>query len=716
MKTPIILLSIALLLSSHSFAQTKTDTIKTTELKELSLDYKKPKIIRKADRVELNVENTILSSSNAWEIVKRSPNVQSSGDQLAIRGSQSIIVTINDKRVSLTGDELKALLQSMNGTDIKSVEVITNPPAKYDAAGSAVINIKIKANKTAGYKGSIATAYEQGIYARKNVGISQYYKSRKFSLSGSYNFGSGVYYNKINEVINYPEQQQQWENILSRKNKRDAEHTYRFNADYTIDSLNTLSIGVDGYISKNNHALYNVPTYIFTNDNELQSYFITKNNRLTPNSNINYNIQYEHLFSSKEKLTASSTYTDYRYETTQDVKTDYFIKDIQSQRFLTDNEQHIRIFTAQMDYSGTHQWATLESGLKYSRVKAENNLDFSRDVDGTLINEPLLSNLFRYDETVLAGYISAGKDWKTWNIKTGLRGELTSIDGKSVHPEQRNKQQYFNLFPTLFVQNKLSENHQLSFSYGRRITRPAYNYLNPSKSYFSPNSYLIGDVELKPALSDQLSISYSYKNKYVAELYYIHEKNPTSQLTIQDNENNILIQKVTNIPGSTYFGVTLSASVDLAPWCSINLQGGPSLQSSNFIFGDGSNLKKQIWGADGNADFQFTLSKKSGLTADMNFMFNTSHLQGPAVVGSTSNLSLGFKKKLFADKAEITLSLQDIYRGQKFKVSSYYKDQSNYYTYYGDTQRFRLSFKYNFGKSTVKGKETKQKTEEQKRL
>lgn len=716
MKTILFLFSIAFLTSNYAFAQTQPDTIKTTKLKELSLEYKKPKIIRKADRIEFNVENTILSSNNAWEIVKRSPNVQTSADQLSVRGSQSIIITINDKKVSLTGDELKSLLQNMNGSDIKSVEVITNPPAKYEASGSAVINIKMKINTAKGYKGSVNAGYDQGIYARENIGISQYYKTGKLALSGNYQFGTGIYYNEINEVINYPAQQQQWKNILHRKNKRDAEHTYRFNAEYAIDSLNTVSFGIDGYIAQKNHALYNVPTYIYTHDQQPESYFVTRNNRQTPNSTINYNLQYDHQFSAKEKLTTAATYTDYHYETGQDVKTDYFIIDPRSQRFLTDNEQHIRIFTAQMDYNVNKQWASFETGLKYSRVKAENNLDFSRELDGKLSNDPLLSNIFLYDEKVFAGYVSAGKVWKSWSIKAGLRAELTSVDGNSVNPEQKNTQRYFNLFPTFYIQNKLSESHLLSFSYGRRITRPAYNYLNPSKSYFSPNSYLIGDVGLKPALSDQLSMTYSYTNKYAAELYYIHEKNPTSQLTIQDNVNNILIQKITNIPGNDYVGLNFSASVDPAPWWSINLQGGPVLQLNHFIFSDGSSLKKQRWGAYGNAGMQLTLSKKSGLTADINFMFNTSRLQGPAVAGSTSNLSLGIKKKLFSDRAEIILNLQDMYRGEKFKVMSFYKDQNNYYTYYGDTQRFRLSFKYNFGKNTIKGKEAKQKTDEQQRL
>jgi hypothetical protein len=229
------------------------------QLKEVMVFGKRPTITRKIDRVDFNVENTALSSSNAWEIIKRAPGVQSGGDQLAVRGSQSIIVTINDKKVTLSGDELKAFLESTTGNDVRSVEVITNPPASYDASGSAVINIKMKANHSPGYKGSVGAGYTQGIYAKQNINTSQYYKNGKMAVSGSYNIGRGVYYNEIREVTNYTAQKQTWTNILRRKNSRDAEHTYRLNLDYAIDSLNTISLGIDGYSAKKNHALYSFP-------------------------------------------------------------------------------------------------------------------------------------------------------------------------------------------------------------------------------------------------------------------------------------------------------------------------------------------------------------------------------------------------------------------------------------------------------------------------
>jgi hypothetical protein len=686
------------------------------QLGEVTIAAKKPTVTRKIDRVEFNVENTALSSTNAWEIVKRAPGVQSGGGGLSIRGSKGILVTINDKKVYLSGDELKAYLEGTNGGDVKSVEVITNPPAKYEASGSAVINIKLKKNTQAGYKGSLGGSYVQGIYVKGNVSTSQYYKTEKLSLYGSYTFGTGVYYNEIKEVTRYTAGQQTWEDELKRKNYRDAEHTYRAALDYAIDSLNTLSLGTDGYIARKNHALYNVPTQIYNQSHALLSYFETQNKRLAPNSNHAYNLGYEHLFSTKEKITLRADYTNYHSEADQDVRTAYYLVNPRNTRFTTDNTQHIRLFSTQLDYSKQSKLFDLETGFKYSHVKAANGVDFRRDTLGNLASDPGLSNTFAYDESVSAAYFSLNKDLKSWSLKAGLRGEYTAISSRSVSPSELNSQSYFNLFPTLFIQDKLSPDHQLGFSYGKRISRPQYSYLNPSRSYFSPNSYLVGDARLKPAMTDQFSLNYDYKENYHAQLYYISERKPTIQLPFQDNATNTLIQKVTNIPGNHYYGIDLSTSLQPAAWWSVDVQAGPGHVESSFGLADGTVLHNRAFTVNGNLDNQLTVNKKAGFTAGISFSFNTAGVQGPARVSGTSSLGFSARKKLWQNRAEISLLVSDSYRGEKMKVSSDYAEQHNYFTYYGDSQNLRVSFKYNLGNTGLKAKAAKEKTEEQNRL
>nr|WP_305051355.1 carboxypeptidase-like regulatory domain-containing protein [Elizabethkingia bruuniana] len=153
-----------------------------TEIQEVSMTKQKPVVKRKIDRLEFNVENSNISSLNGWEILKKTPGVVFSNDAFKIKGSSAILVTINDKKVSLSSEELKSLLENTQGSDVKSVEVITNPPAKYEASGSAVLNIVLKQNKLEGYRGYISGKYVQSIYPKGVGTIAQYYKRAKFRL------------------------------------------------------------------------------------------------------------------------------------------------------------------------------------------------------------------------------------------------------------------------------------------------------------------------------------------------------------------------------------------------------------------------------------------------------------------------------------------------------------------------------------------------------
>ena len=164
------------------------------ELDDVVINQKRPIVRRKIDRLEFDVENSILSSDNAWQIVKKTPGVNVVGDGISIRGSSGILVTINDKKVYLTGTELRNLLENTNGDDIKSIEVITTPPAKYEAQGSAVLNIKMKKNMGGGYKGSVSGAYVQSMYPKGVVATNHYFKNKKLTVFGGYMFGSGHYY------------------------------------------------------------------------------------------------------------------------------------------------------------------------------------------------------------------------------------------------------------------------------------------------------------------------------------------------------------------------------------------------------------------------------------------------------------------------------------------------------------------------------------------
>ncbi|MGH2623135.1 MAG: TonB-dependent receptor, partial [Sphingobacterium sp.] len=199
---------------------------KIGSLEEVSVIAKPPIITRKVDRLIFQVEESLISSLNSWEILKKTPLVSAQGPTLSVRGNPNIKVLINDKPIMLTGEDLKVLLEGNNGSDIKRIEVITNPPAKYDASNAAIINIIMKNNELFGYKGVLTGRYTQSNYAKELIGISNFYRSDKWNFKLNYNFISGTYARYGTDYIFYPEDQTQWKTTLNRIDHAKRQSSY----------------------------------------------------------------------------------------------------------------------------------------------------------------------------------------------------------------------------------------------------------------------------------------------------------------------------------------------------------------------------------------------------------------------------------------------------------------------------------------------------------
>lgn len=695
----------------------------SNNLDNVTVTSKRPIVKRQVDRLEFGVENSSLASNNAWEILGKTPGViTSSGGAISIRGSQSILVTINDKKVYLSGEELKQFLENTSGEEVKSIEVITNPPAKYEAQGSAVLNIKLKKNVVQGYKGSVNTAYIQSIYPKGIASVNQFYKSKKLSLEGRYGFGSGVYVNEGIDVVQYLKEDRsvdsRWESIMTRKSKSLAQHSYRLQASYEIDSLNTIAIGGTGFIGKKQAGDFTVPTFIYGDNGALDSLYVTRNNRRNPLTNKAYNMSFEHLFSEKEKMSVAADYTEYWRQERQDITSVFSLPEqdpYRSGRFISDNVQNIQLFSAQADYSNENH-GTLEAGLKFGNVKAESNLDYKDEIDGSFVNNPNRTSLFLYDESILAGYGSYNKEFGKWSFKTGLRGEYTALKGNSVTTAEVNEQHYFKLFPTFYGLYKAAEGHEIGISYGKRITRPQYSRLNPFRSYYNSYSYFMGDPKLLPTISHNLNLLYTLKNKYNFDLFYRLEKNPSMEISYQEYDTKMLVYHFTNIKKDFAFGLEFNTNLTLYDFWESGIQAGLSYVEDRFQGRDGNLYKNGKPTYNTSISNRFVLNKKKDLNGELNFQYNSSSVQGTFVFSQTSNLSAAIRKKIWEGSGEVYAIISDIYRGEKEKVVTNYADQYNYFKSYGDSQSIRLGFRYNFGNQNLVSKKKESETEEQKRL
>ncbi|WP_312556978.1 outer membrane beta-barrel family protein [Empedobacter brevis] len=697
-----------------------TITLKKDEsiqLKDVIVSGQKPLLKRKIDRIEFNVENTPLQNLSAWDIVKNTPNVILKNDQLSVRGNTQILVTINDKKTLMTQDELKQLLENTDGSTVSSVEVITNPPAKYEASGSAIINIKMKKNVLSGYKGQVAARYHQSIYSKGMLGTSQSYNTDKWQLTGSYYFVNGKYVRKNFDVTTYEQDKSRWESDMIRRTVAKEQHVYNFASQYTIDSLQNLQFGLNGYRNPASIGNYNVPTNIYNIDNnQLESYYVTQNHRRESSNSFNSYLVYDKKFGNNN-LTWSNNFSHRYYKEKQDVLTQLNFNDkpYEENRFLNNALQKLNLYSTQIDYTFTNKYFGLETGTKYSFVKNDNDLDFFESIQNTIEYQPDKSNVFNYKEQIFALYISSNYKWKKWEAKAGLRSETTWINTISDNPITKNKRTNTGFFPTFYLMYSFENAGQIGLNYGKRIDRPDYNFLNPSKSYYNMFSYFQGDANAISTIIHNLSLSYTLKD-WNFETYYRYEKDPAMEISIQNPETFETVYHFTNIKNGEAFGANLSKNFNLKSWWKLNLFAMGEY-NENYYFGpDQKQYKNDVFFYHLSLSTQLDLDRAKTFNLSAGYRYNSKAIQGSFNISSSQNTYVILNKKLWDKRFEIGLTFNDIFKTDRGTISTKYADQNQYFKDYRDTQYFILNLKYNFGNQKVKDAKQIEKTSEQNRI
>jgi hypothetical protein len=687
----------------------------TAMLDEVVVTAKRPTIKREIDRLVFNVQDTPLATTNAWDIVSQTPGVDATKGNISIRGSQAVLVTINDKKVMLTGDQLKEMLEGTDGTQVVAVEVITTPPAKYSAEGNAVLNIKLKKNVNLGYKGNVTERYKQTIYAMNTLSTQHTYTGEKINLSGSYSFtnGTSARYNEDNVIY---ENGERWSTELTRINKYKGRHSFQSELDVKIDSTLTLTIGGNGYINEQTKGDFVIPTLIYNKDNNVESNYTTFNKKRANMDTYTGYFLLDKKFSTDKSLLWSSYFTYDNEKDNQDVLTKLYFKDqLPSERFFaTKDNQRTRLAVTGVDYSIDKESSKWELGGKFSIVKALYGLAFFEIENNDLTYKEAKSNVFNYQEINWAGYTSYTKQWKQWQVKGGLRGEYTGLQTKSSG-EGSNTQSYFKLFPTAYVKYDITDDQQLSFSYGKRIDRPSYSWMNPAKSYYNLFSYFQGDPDLKPAVSHNLSLNYDYK-EWNLELYYNTEVNPSMEISYQEDDTKMLVYHYTNIDKRRTGGLSVNAPYKIGD--KIVLSSYLSLRyQEDFFYGIDNKLYKNdavVFG--GRLYGSVDLDKESKWKAMVTYNFYTPGVQGTFRIGGYQRTDFIMSREFFKNKLSANLYVYNIFGSDRQIISTHYANQNNYFKDYSDTQGFAISLKYNLGNQKLKYSSKEMDMQEKDRL
>jgi hypothetical protein len=675
------------------------------ELDVAIVTAKKPTISKKVDRLIFNVENTTLSSGNSWEILKRTPGVISIQESLMIRG-EGANVYLNGRKVQISASELKTFLEGFSGANVKAIEVITNPPAQYDAESGPILNITTSKAVSIGYKGRLDGAYTQAVFPKYNFGTSHFYKTKSLNLFFNYSFSPKKEFKEDDGKVNFINENNEvfttWENDFNRTTRSKA-HSANLVLDYDLDERNTINLTSNLLYSPNRTFNNNIINESFNAQHQLDSTFISKSNLRNDLSNIGADLTYKHSFKKEgASLSANFHYTDYERDRIQNVSTNYFDSENEFLRkvaFFTDAAQDIAIYTAQLDYETPLGSANFNIGVKTSVIDSESGIKFYEDLSGTLTLNGFRTDNYLYDEKVYAGYFSLSKDWEKLSTKIGLRAEQIEAEGTSLTLSIVNKQDYFELFPSAFIQYKLHEDHSIAFDYSRRVNRPRYEDLNPFSYFLNENTFQTGNPTLQPSFSHRFNFNYSLKNSYFFDVYYRDRGSFITTLSFQDNENLTVRTSEQNAIQATSYGLDFVHSRSITDFWYFYTYISVFHEEETFLAVESNNqeVTNDYNGVFAQAYNSFYLSKDKTLTGELSVAYWTGFIFGSFEQDTHTNLTIGLRKTLWNKRAVLTLASEDLLGKENARLTSRYLNQDYSFKAVPETQFIRFGFVYNFG-------------------
>lgn len=677
------------------------------QLQGVTVSAAKPVIERKTDRVVFNVENSIIANGGtSWEALTKAPGVTVNSDNALSAYRKGVEVYMDGKPLHLSGDDLVNYLQGIPSSMITKIEVLTNPPASFEAQGGAVINIVTKKVKKQGVNLTLNGSYIQGIYSSYNGSATFNYRRDKLNVYGNYGYGHKHTYMDNRTDINFGDSY--WKttdhNILQSNT-----HNYRLGVDYQLTDNQILGVLVTG----NNRAGYSegsIPTRIFSTDKStLDSTLQTNSTDKKGGSGYTYNVNYSlKLDSGKRSLNIDLDYAP--YETSSYAHVNTISSSSAPYQIYTPTTQHINIFSGKTDYAYTLGKWNLTSGFKYSSIQSDNKFTFIQSD----VLMPDKSNHFEYTENTTALYTSISGTFNKLTVQGGLRAENTHTRGYSFTLDSLNKRSYFKLFPTVFLQYKLNDDNQLQFTYGYRIDRPEYARMNPARHYSSPYNYYVGNPSLQPAFVHNVELGYTYKENYTITANYTSISNIFTNVTVQDNATKNYYITHENLGLSVSAGLRAAAVFHPANWWEINVDAGGYYQQEKSAYLQGHyNLK--MFSYDARLNQAFTINKKHGIAAEITAQFFGPGIQNIYHYQSLSEVDLGVKANVMKGKGTVRLTANDIFNAFTYRVNINYLDQQSFFYHKNESRLATLSFSYRIGKDIKAARSRNTASEEEKK-
>lgn len=678
------------------------------QLNTVDISVKKPLIERKDGTMIINVSTSPLAAgSTAMEILSRVPGVTLAHDgHVILRGKPGVSIMIDGKLTYLSSAQLANLLRATSGNTIQTIEIISNPSAKYDARGTGgIINIKLKKNTSFGTNGTLTLGAGFGKYHKSDAGISLNHRSGAFNIFGNFNYANHKQYENLlltrsiaaNDERTFFDQKAK--EVSSRKN-----NNYKAGIDYFINDNNIIGFMMNGYVN-NYDGNSKISTIIGNQPGRIDSTVLGQNLFKGRYKNQTYNLNYKSVLdTSGQELNADLDFSQVRNTESANYNNDFSDASGIAYRlpyiFRNFSPSKINILAGKLDYTlPFRNKMKVETGIKSSYVNTDNDFRSEQQLDKAWTNDDSQSNRFLYKENVNAAYVNLHKDFNSTTFQIGLRTELTHTEGKSITLQDEVVRNYIDFFPSLSINQNLSKDNVIGFSYSRRLDRPDYRSLNPFIYFSDLYTMSQGNPTLKPQYANSFELTYGHKKLNIS-VGYIRTKDVITTTLLTDTIKKTILLYDQNLASRRTFSATISSPVNLTDWWSTN--NDITIYNSRFaspeLMGMPFKNEKTTFELSTIHTFKFSSTVNAELSAD----YTSSQVYGTYVAKPIYGLDLGINKSFASEKANIKLGINDLFNQRQIKIKSAIPAQDYRLAQKQESRIFRLTFTYNFGSNTIK--------------
>ena len=687
-----------------------------TALREVVVQGRPPVLEQHADRTVVNVDRLNTAGDNALEVLKKAPGVTlDKDDNIVFRGSGSVLVLLDGKQTYLSGEALSTYLKSLPASAISQIELLPNPPASLDAAGTAgVINIRTRRSGRPGLTGTATLGTGYGRYEKASGSTNLAYNTGPVRAFSRLSAGRANTFNnlRITRLIRDTTftQENYWHPVSHALN-------YAAGADVVLSPRQTLGGQVRGSLGRTT-AQMNSQSVATAPGGQPAGSLAMRNPQTSRSMDLAGNLNYRLAFDSTgRELTADADFVRYTSANHQDFQPlgtpPAGAAGALAGTQRSDQSADVFIRAIKMDYvhpvAGS-SWRA-EAGAKASWVTTRSAIDFDQLVAAeTWQPDPLRTNQFHYDEAIAAGYATLSTTLHRLELKAGLRGEHTHSVGESPTTGQRVARNYLQLFPTVFASYKLGARDQVSVSAGRRISRPSYQILNPFLVYTDAYTALQGNPFLAPSLARSFVLNYVHHDFQVFSVSYLLETAVVNRVAYQDDQSKVITTRPQNLDRALTLNLTSGGHTDLRPWWGVDNQVvGIYSEVQTPVEGQAVQLRRFAWSA--SSDHMFRLPHQVQVLVGGNY-------ESPSVMGlyytkANGALNLGLKKQFSDGKTTLNLKVSDVFNTNRFRATMNYNNVNLTWNNQWESRRVALTLTCKLGSGKTHINRTNGSSEEE---